>query len=127
MVTGKRVKNLSAVVEAGPHSLTSGLSKANGGDEDGMNPHQILEAALSACTILTCQMYAKRKGWELTATHAQVEITAESASGTAIKIDIRFEGVLDDEQRARLLDIAHKCPIHRLLVGGIKIDVAVTA
>ena len=122
MVTGKRFGELAATVRAGSFEITSGVSTAQGGGDEGPDPHEILQAALTACTIITVQMYANRKGWKLQSTDVRVEIVSEDKSGTVIKREVKFEGDLDDEQRARLLEIADKCPIHRLLEGSVKIN-----
>lgn len=65
MIQGYRKENLVAEISAGRHRLLSGMSEELGGHDEGLNPHEILEAALAACTIITLQMYANRKQWNL--------------------------------------------------------------
>ena len=118
-------------ISAGPrHHLLADEPKAFGGTDRGLSPYGLLAAALGACTSMTIRMYARRKGWPLA--HVSVEVThdkvhAEDAQGgRPMKVDlfrrrIRLEGDLDAAQRARLLEIADKCPVHRTLVHGAKV------
>lgn len=122
MITAKRSEGLTAKINTGRHELLSGVSESLGGQDEGPDPHEILQAALAACTVITVQMYADRKQWPLRSTDVQVEITAENKEGTRIHRQISFVGDLTEEQRQRLLTIANKCPIHRLLSGPVEIQ-----
>jgi putative redox protein len=91
-----------------------------GGENSGAAPHELLLAALGACTASTLKVYAERKGWPLT--NVQVRLNgATGESGLAITREITLEGQLDAEQRQRLIEIADKCPVHRSLTGEISI------
>lgn len=125
MVTGTRSENLIAVMKARTHEILAGVPESLGGKDEGATPHEILEAALSACTIITVQMYANRKAWKLQSTHVETNIVSENSEGTEILRKVTFLGELDEEQRARLLEIADKCPIHKLLMGSVKITTKV--
>ena len=115
-------------VTAGPdHHTLADEPLAYGGTNQGMTPYGFVSAGLGACTSMTIRMYARRKGWPLT--HVSVDVShnkvhaqdAEPASPNRIdhfRRVIRLEGDLDDEQRARLLEIADKCPVHRTLEHG---------
>lgn len=96
------------------------------GDDTGPAPYDLLLAALGTCTSMTVRMYANRKGWPLedvavrlshNKVHAQDCEACESDSGKIDFIDreLVITGPLDDEQRARLLEIADRCPVHRSL------------
>ncbi len=63
-----------------------------------------------------------RKGWPVVRVHVDIKIVSETKDGTEFLREIRFEGPLDSDQRARLIDIANKCPIHKLLHGPIKVE-----
>jgi putative redox protein len=93
------------------------------GGNTGPAPHRLLLSALGACTAITVQMYAARKQWPLR--HVEVELQfnpdGTPASGNDITRVITLEGELDDEQRERLLQIANKCPIHKVLTGEVRI------
>lgn len=121
MVEGTRRGDMAAAVRARHFEILSGIEPKIGGQDDGPDPHELLEASLASCTILTVQLYAKRKSWPLVATTVNVAITTEGPAGTTIQRDVSFGGDLSDEQRQRLLEIADKCPIHRILAGSVAI------
>jgi putative redox protein len=120
-------------VVAGPHRLLADEPLSYGGDNTGPTPYDLLLAGLGACTTMTMRMYAERKGWPLerasvTMTHQKIHAkdcdTCETTTGKVdlINRDIRIEGPeLDAEQRARLMEIADRCPVHRTLHSEVKI------
>jgi len=90
-----------------------------GGLGTGPSPLEWLAAGLGACTSITCRMYANRKGWALRHTTVEVVHTARTATSKDLfERAIRFEGDLDETQRARLFEIADHCPVHRALTEG---------
>ena len=90
-----------------------------GGLGSGPNPYDLLAAALGACTAMTVRLYAERKGWPLTRATVRVLHSRPSPQGRdRFAREVTLEGALDDGQRARLLEIAGKCPVHRTLEGG---------
>jgi uncharacterized OsmC-like protein len=119
-------------IEVGPHRLAADEPVDLGGTDTGPDPYGLLLAALGACTSMTLRMYATRKGWPLQDVsvhlhhekiHAKDCVDCETKVGKLDRIDCRIElgGPLDAEQRARLLDIASKCPVHRTLKSEIEI------
>ena len=110
-------------IEAGPYNLVADIDQSMGGDEKGPNPHQLMLSSLGACTSITVQMYAKRKGWNLekvTIDLTEDKVTdPENPSRTMPKIvrEITLTGDLTEEQIADLTRIADKCPIHKLITG----------
>lgn len=112
-------------VNGGPdHHALADEPRAQGGTDRGMSPYGFLAAGLGACTSMTIRMYARRKGWSLS--HVSVDVShdkvhaEDAASESETKIDrfhrvIRLEGDLSEDQRARLQEIADKCPVHRTL------------
>jgi putative redox protein len=99
-----------------------------GGLGTGPNPYDLLAAALGACTALTLRLYADRKGWPLR--HVEVSVRHHRASLQARDLFdrcIRLEGPLSEEQRARLLAIAEKCPVHQTLDRGADVKTALVA
>lgn len=94
--------------------ILADISKASGGDDTALNPHELLEASLGACTNMTVMLYAQRKGWDLTDVHTRIKIVSESQDNVILR-EINFIGNLTDEQRVRLLTIADKCPMHKFL------------
>jgi putative redox protein len=109
-------------VRVGPHVLAADAPAADGGTDAGPEPHEWLLAGLGACTSMTLKLYADRKGWPLTA--VEVTVQGEQKDGEFLmrrQVTLVGEG-LTDEQRARLIDIANKCPVHRTLTGTIRIE-----
>ncbi len=119
-------------VNAGPkHHTLADEPEAYGGTNRGMTPYGFLSAGLGACTSMTIRMYARRKKWPLT--HVSVDVShdkvhaqdADNDQGFRIdtfRREIRLEGDLDDAQRARLLEIADRCPVHRTLEHGARVE-----
>lgn len=124
MITGSRKEPLVAEIVVRNHHLISGLVEKLGGQDEGPNPHELLEASLAACTILTAQLYANRKGMKLESTDVQVRITAEGKD-SVISREVSFRGELSEAEKTRLLEIVNKCPIHNLLESNIKIETTV--
>jgi uncharacterized OsmC-like protein/fermentation-respiration switch protein FrsA (DUF1100 family) len=115
---------LQDVTSGQHHHVQADEPLAYGGTDRGMSPYGFLGAGLGACSSMTIRMYARRKGWPLT--HVRVDVThdkvhaQDAASAGEDRIDrftreIRLEGPLDADQRARLLEIADRCPVHRTL------------
>ncbi len=104
------------------HPLVSDAGRDEGGDDLGPNPTRLSEAALAACGVMTIRMYARRKGWALDC----VEISIRRAEGEDAHVSRRLEkeltvtGDLDESQRQRLLEIADKCPVHRMMTEGVR-------
>ena len=115
--------NFGQTIAIGPHTLTADVTPAEKGDDSGPEPHELLLAALGACTSMTVRLYATRKGWPLEGCEVHVTIDREAGKATFHR-KITLVGALDDEQRARLLDIAGKCPVHKTLTGTLAIETA---
>jgi uncharacterized OsmC-like protein/alpha/beta superfamily hydrolase len=115
---------LQQEIAVGPHRLLVDEPVGSGGDDSGPSPYDLLVAALGACTTMTLRMYANRKQIPLERAsvnlrhekvHAQDCSECETKEGRIDRIErvIELEGDLDDAQRARLLEIADRCPVHR--------------
>jgi len=126
------------VVSVGAHVFRADEPVDVGGGDIGPNPEELLMASLGACASITAQMYAKRKQWKLQSVHIEVVhervLAADNAaSGATIGMVDQFEmqislaGDLSDEQRNRLFEIANRCPIHRMLTSGVKIQSRLSA
>lgn len=119
-------------ITAGRHQLRSDEPVSVGGTDSGPTPYDLLLAALGSCTSMTVGMYARRKQWPLTRVtvrlgHSRVHARdcavcdKEHAMLTVVDRDVEFEGALSEEQRARLLAIASRCPVHLTLTSTIEI------
>lgn len=125
---------VSAVSVAAPYAVTlddhaghqwlGDEPLASGGGNQGPTPHQLLLSSLGACTAITLRMYAARKGWSLTGVEVQLEFNPDGApaqGGNDIRRRITLRGNLTSGERERLLDIANRCPIHKVLTGEVRI------
>jgi putative redox protein len=108
----------------GRHSWSSDVDKTLGSSDAAPDPHDLLDSALAACTVLTLELYARRKqlavtGWRVEVAHTETK-GADGRVHYSLRRRIHVEGQLTDEERQRVLDIANKCPIHRILTGAIE-------
>ena len=120
------------VARSGHHMIADEAIRLGGGNL-GPDPYDYLMAALGACTTMTLRMYADRKGWPLEGVNVHLQHDRIKASecdecktkrGRVDKFDrvIELKGPLDEAQRKRLLQIADKCPVHRLLHSEVLVD-----
>ncbi len=119
-------------IKAGNHYMIADEPKDYGGNDFGPSPYELVSAGLSACTVMTIQMYAKRKGWVVENVEAHTSyskthaIDCEHCEEDSAKIDtfnreIKLEGDLDEKQIQRILQIADKCPVHKTLHSDTQI------
>lgn len=119
-------------VVAGQHRFAADEPTTAGGSDSGPTPYDLLLAALGACTSMTLGMYARHKKWPLRRVavrlrhervHAKDCADCEAKEGQVDRIERELElfGDLDDTQRARLVEIAERCPVHRTLTGKIEV------
>jgi putative redox protein len=109
------------VIRIGPHTLAADEPTDKGGADTGPAPHEFLLASLASCTSMTVKMYADRKGWPLES--IEVAVSGDHVEGTFVMTrHVALRGNLTDEQRARLLEIANKCPVHKTLTNAIRIE-----
>ncbi len=119
-------------IVAGGHNLLADEPAGVGGNDLGPSPHEFLLAGLGACTVMTLRMYADRKGIPLREVKVELtrrkvkaaecpDCTSKDGEVEEMMRVITLIGELDEPTRARLLEIADKCPVHRTLTGEIKI------
>lgn len=119
-------------ITVGSHHLRGDEPATFGGTDTGPTPYDLLLAALGTCKSMTAAMYARRKQWPLESVtvrlhhdkiHAKDCEECETREGKIDRIacELTFAGNLSDEQRAQLLSIADRCPVHRTLTAEIHI------
>ena len=126
--------NLQNEVSYDGHSFITDEPTEAGGDDAGPDPYTLLLAALGSCISMTTTLYAKRKGWPLKKVTVRLgqgrlhsKDCKECAEGTEgfihrVERGVDLEGELSEEQRIRLQEIAHKCPVHKTLTSKIVIS-----
>ncbi len=120
-------------IQAGRHTFIGDEPESVGGDDAGPSPYELLLAALGECTVMTLRMYARQKQWPLenvkvTLTHGKIHAAdckdCETKDGKIDRIErvIELVGPLDATQRARMMEVADRCPVHRTLHAEVKVE-----
>lgn len=123
--------NLRQQIQANGVTVLADEPRDAGGDGAGPDPYTLLLGALGACTAMTLQLYARRKGWPLQGIEVRLgHERTHSDDCQRPDDDCRLEritraltllGPLDTTQRSRLTEIARRCPVHRTLTGTVEI------
>lgn len=121
-VAVERISGLRHALRWQRHAGVADEPARLGGSDAGPAPYELLSASLGACTALTLELYAGRKEWPLREVRVEVEHEAERGAD-GLRSDrfvrtIHIGGDLEEAQRARLMEIADKCPVHRTLSEG---------
>lgn len=120
-------------IEAGPHRLIGDEPSSAGGTDSGPTPYDFLAAALGTCTSMTLHVVARKENIPLEGVEITVENDRMYAKDCAdcltssgylhrFTVAIKLIGNLTAEQRARMLDVARRCPVHKTLTSEIRID-----
>jgi putative redox protein len=110
-------------VEIGSHKVTSDEPEASGGSDAGPSPQDLLAVSLAACSAITLEMYAKRKGWDVGDVVVDVDYEpAQRGSPTRFQMIVRLPKELSEDQRDKLMQIVAKCPVHRTLEGEVMFE-----
>lgn len=123
------------IIRSGRHILIADEPLDVGGKDKGPSPYDLLAASLAACKSMTMRMYANQKRWKLETISVSVKHDKLHAADCAdcetregkidvFTVSITLEGDLDAQQRAKLIEISGKCPVHRTLMGDVKIILA---
>lgn len=107
----------------GGHTLVADEPPEAGGANAGPRPTQLLAASLASCTAITVEMYADRKGWDVGEIEVDVDVEYEGHVPRSFAVGLRLPPALSDEQRQRLLAIAARCPVHKVLAGDARVAV----
>jgi uncharacterized OsmC-like protein len=119
-------------IEAGTYHFVADEPAAFGGTGTGPTPYDLLLGALGACTSMTLRLYAERRKWPLEGVTVRlrhqrihrddcVNCEKKDASLERVERVLELSGPLTDEQRARLLDIAERCPVHQTLQHNLEV------
>jgi len=129
-VVARRIAGLSHEIDLGDErAIVIDEPARDGGTDTGPRPSQLLASSLAGCTAITIELYAKRKGWALDGLEVAVDMSSQGegvpphAVPTHFTVEVALPDGLDDEQRRRLMVIAEKCPVHKLLEKGAEITV----
>lgn len=112
----------------GRHAWHADVNKTLGSGDQAPDPHDLLDSALAACTVLTLELYIRRRQLPVTDLKVRIEHTESRGEDGRVRYQLSrtvdIEGDVTDADRAKLLEIAGKCPIHRILEGDIEVTTA---
>lgn len=113
-------------ISTGDHVFLADEPVSVGGGGTGPSPFDLLSAALAACTTMTLRLYADGKKWPVTRIRTAVGHQKEIADPQPDLFNVRIsiEGAIDPEQRARMMEIAERCPVHKTLERGARFTTA---
>ncbi|HEX3238616.1 MAG TPA: OsmC family protein [Solirubrobacterales bacterium] len=123
-VLARRIEGFAHEIDLeGGHELLVDEPADRGGTDTGPRPTQLLATSLAGCTAITIEMYADRKGWDVGRLEVEVEMGYADTVPNSFDVTIALPAELNDEQRRRLLVIATKCPVHKVLAGEATVTV----
>ena len=108
----------------GGHSIVVDEPADKGGADSGPAPTRLLAAALAGCIAITIEMYAERKDWDVGEVEVEVETAYEGHAPVAFDVVLRLPAGLTDAEKERLVGIAAKCPVHKVLSGETHVSIA---
>ena len=120
IATDTRAGKYQVEIRSGDHTFFADEPASVGGLGTGLSPFELVSAGLAACTVMTMRLYADRKGFPLkrASTTVQHEKIKDMMPPDRFTRTVVLEGPLSDEQRARILEIADRCPVDLTLVRG---------
>jgi putative redox protein len=125
-VVAKRIAGFSHEIDLGDgREIVVDEPAEDGGTDTGPRPTQLLASSLAGCTAITVELYAQRKGWDVDGLEVTVDMRSDAERRpTHFDVEVALPAGLDDEQRRKLMAIAAKCPVHKLLEHGAEITLA---
>lgn len=123
-VVARRRSGYTHDVTAGGHPLVADEPESAGGADLGPSPTKMLAGSLAACTAITIEMYADRKGWDLgdLAVSVSYDGPPNGSDDPSFDVVVHLPGGLNEEQTSRIMTIAAKCPVHKVLASGAEIS-----
>ena len=123
-IVARRTEGFAHEIEIeGGHTLRIDEPAEAGGTDTGPRPTQLLAASLAGCTAITVEMYADRKGWDVGSIEVDVDVSYDGPVPSTFAVALKLPRELSEEQRERLLVVAGKCPVHKVLVGEASVTV----
>ena len=127
--------NFTTSIQTKKHNFIADEPVSVGGNDFGPSPYDYLSAGLAACTVMTLKMYAQRKKWDLQEVYVYITYSKKHSDDLMLdlkeptRIDhlqkrLKFVGNLDEKQKARLKEIAARCPVHKTLQSKVIIETA---
>jgi putative redox protein len=107
----------------GRHRLVIDEPTEAGGADEGPSPTRAVAGALAACTAITMEMYAERKGWQLDDVEVEVEMEYDGFVPKSFEVTLRLPKELGEDQLERLREIASRCPVHRILSHETEVSI----
>ncbi len=124
-VVARRQEGFAHEVEIeGGHTVVVDEPREAGGTNAGPSPTRLVAAGLASCVAVTIEMYAERKGWDVGAVEVDVDVEYEGPAPRSFAVALRLSPGLSDEQRERLLVIARKCPVHKVLTHETPVSIS---
>jgi putative redox protein len=124
-VVARRIEGYAHDIEIeGGHTIRVDEPRGAGGTDTGPTPTRLVAASLAGCVAVTIELYAERKGWDVGAVEVDVEVEYRDYQPLSFAVTLRLPAELSDEQRERLLAIAAKCPVHKVLAGETPVTVS---
>jgi putative redox protein len=114
VVARDRSRKMRHVVSVRQHAIAVDEPEANGGEDQGVTPHELYDSALGACKAMTVLWYAQRKGVPLEDIRVTVE-RDDSQGRYRLRVTLSLGGALTSVQQQELLAVARKCPVHKLM------------
>jgi putative redox protein len=124
VVARRREGYIHEVEIEGGHTIVVDEPLEAGGKDAGPSPTRLIAASLASCIAVTIEMYAERKGWDVGQVEVDVDVEHADHSPISFAVTLRLPAELSEEQRARLLVVARKCPVHKLLAGETAVVVS---
>ncbi|MEO7334957.1 MAG: OsmC family protein [Caldimonas sp.] len=116
-VTRDPSRKMKHTVTVRQHSFSVDEPVANGGEDAGFTPHDVVDSAVGACKAMTVLWYARRKQIPVDNIEVVVERddSEERQGHYRLRVMLDIAGALTDAQRHELLAVAEKCPVHKLM------------
>jgi putative redox protein len=121
-VTVEGKAGYAQTIRSGSHAWTSDEPVSRGGTDSGPNPTALLLSALASCTAITLRMYADRKTWDLGVIRVRCALFRQKDERPRIEREMTFSTSLSEEQRDKILGIAAKTPVTRIVMDGAEIS-----